>query len=115
MTAARGPHAAAVHGAPRAALHVHAQGQRLYGALVQRHAAAWQCPACADDAAIMVYAGTLHNIGWLPTYCSASLGPALALELQLADRFVRSHLPTLLTGALPTVQPPTGQAWKALV
>ena len=65
---------------------------------MQPRTAAWECPACADDCAVLLYASTLHNVGWLPTH-SASLGPALALELQLADRLVAGHPGALLTGA----------------
>lgn len=59
------------------------QGERYWQEVIAPHAQSWQCTAVPANAAFLVYASSLHNMGWLPSYSRAT---ASAVAEQLAKQ-----------------------------
>ena len=54
----------------------------------------WQCTAVPANAAFLVYASSLHNMGWLPSYSRATAS-AVAEQLAKQQRLAVSCLSSL--------------------
>ena len=63
------------------------QGEEYWLAVIAPHAPAWQCTAVPEKSALLMYASSLHNMGWFPDQPGAeasAVAERLARESRLA-------------------------------